>query len=138
MEAASVGGRNLPYAWNEKSLKDINGNYLANFNPKWKDSENISNQKSDGQHHFLFNYFNDLEDFDGFSVTAPVNSYSPNNMGLYCMSGNVAEMVSDVDVTKGGSWGDKSDYLQVQVKKQYNGEPSPFVGFRVFMEVLEK
>jgi formylglycine-generating enzyme required for sulfatase activity len=138
MEAASVGGRNLPYAWNEKSLKDINGNYLANFNPKWKNSENISNQESVEQHHFFFNYFTDLEDFDGFAVTAPVNSYSSNQMGVYCMSGNVAEMVSDVDVTKGGSWGDKSDYLQVQVKKQYNGEPSPFVGFRVFMEVLEK
>lgn len=33
---------------------------------------------------------------DASSRTAPVNSYWPNDYGLYCMSGNVSEWVADV------------------------------------------
>jgi formylglycine-generating enzyme required for sulfatase activity len=136
--AASSDGRNYPYALESKTLKDNQGNYLANFNPKITDSENISNSESVKLHHFFFNYFTDLEDFDGFAVTAPVNSYLQNDVGFYCMSGNVAEMVSDKNITKGGSWGDDIENLQVIAIQEYDGLASPFIGFRVFMEVLEE
>jgi len=33
---------------------------------------------------------------DNADITAPVNSYDPNDYGLYCMAGNVNEWVSDV------------------------------------------
>ncbi len=33
---------------------------------------------------------------DGFEITAPVKSFSPNDLGLYCMAGNVNEWVQDV------------------------------------------
>lgn len=33
---------------------------------------------------------------DGYSITAPVNSFEPNDYGLYCMAGNVSEWVKDV------------------------------------------
>jgi formylglycine-generating enzyme required for sulfatase activity len=33
---------------------------------------------------------------DNADITAPVFSYSPNDYGLYCMSGNVSEWVADV------------------------------------------
>lgn len=137
-EAASANDRNFPYAWKGKSLKNMRGDYLANFNPKWNDSENVSKTSSIGLNHFFFNYFSDLEDYDGEAVIAPVNSYTQNNMGFYCMSGNVAEMVSDKEVVKGGSWGDKSESLQIKASKPYDGLASPFVGFRVFMEVVEE
>jgi gliding motility-associated lipoprotein GldJ len=33
---------------------------------------------------------------DGFEITAPVSSFPPNDLGLYCMAGNVNEWVQDV------------------------------------------
>lgn len=33
---------------------------------------------------------------DGYEITAPVKSYTPNDYGLYCMAGNVNEWVKDV------------------------------------------
>jgi formylglycine-generating enzyme required for sulfatase activity len=77
--------------------------------------------------------FNPFE-ADKFS---PVKSYKPNSIGLYNMSGNVAEMVSDLALTKGGSWQDDSYYMQIRVSQPYNLESQYDVGFRVFMEILE-
>lgn len=138
MMAASSNGVDYPFAMESKNLRDKKGNYLANFNPKLSDSENISNEDSVKLHHFFFNYFTDLQDFDGYAVTAPVDSYTKNSLGTFCMSGNVSEMTSDKKLIKGGSWADNIDFLQIQSAKSYNGFASPFVGFRVFMEVLEK
>jgi formylglycine-generating enzyme required for sulfatase activity len=33
---------------------------------------------------------------DGFEITAPVTTFPPNDLGLYCMAGNVSEWVMDV------------------------------------------
>lgn len=33
---------------------------------------------------------------DGYDLTAPIKAYFPNDFGLYCMAGNVAEWVLDV------------------------------------------
>lgn len=71
-------------------------------------------------------------------ITAPVQSYSPNKLGLYNMAGNVAEMVQGGQVVKGGSWLDEPDQLRIDQNTSYNGEPSPQVGFRFFVEVIEK
>lgn len=70
-------------------------------------------------------------------ITAPVHSYAPNKAGLYNMSGNVAEMVSDKPVVKGGSWLNGPEYLRIDHKAEYNGEPMTHVGFRYFVEVIE-
>ncbi len=75
--------------------------------------------------------------YDGGFFAVQVTSYYPNKFGLYTMSGNIAEMIAEPGKAKGGSWQDFPYYGQTTPVKKYNG-PSPAVGFRVFMEVVEE
>ena len=68
-EYAARGGRDLaPYPWGGPYIRNEQGCVLANFKPMRGDY---------------------VEDANAY--TAPVESYSPNDYGLYQMSGNVAE-----------------------------------------------
>ena len=68
-EYAARGGRDLaPYPWGGPYIRNDQGCVLANFKPMRGD------------------YVEDATVY-----TAPVESYSPNDYGLYNMSGNVAE-----------------------------------------------
>lgn len=149
-ETAAKGGLTLsPYPWGGPYLRNVKGSYLANFSPKWSPNENINHTDTLTKEVFFNTTFNEMEDEDGEPVLAPINSYFPNDFGGFCFAGNAAEMISDADISKGGSWGSKADVLQVDPKQfgikedesileNYDGNPSPFVGFRVFMEVIEK
>ena len=119
-EYAARGGRNLaPYPWGGPYIRNEQGCVLANFKPMRGDY---------------------VEDANAY--TAPVESYSPNDYGLYNMAGNVAEWTNTafdetvydfafdlapdyvyhakVDdppalhrkVTRGGSWKDIGYYCQ--------------------------
>ena len=73
---------------------------------------------------------------DGGFYTVKVDAYEPNQLGFFNMIGNVAEMVSESNKSKGGNW-----YLNLNQSKipeilTFNG-PDPGVGFRVLMEVIE-
>ncbi|UTW62782.1 SUMF1/EgtB/PvdO family nonheme iron enzyme [bacterium SCSIO 12741] len=138
--AASAGGAQFPYPWGGPYCRNAKGCYLANFKPGPDTSaECVGAQTLDGI------YTDSLEvdsySADGGFFTVPVQSYAPNQFGLYCMSGNVAEMVyfgsdrSQVG-TKGGSWGDDSQFIQINGKDPYRGktEASLFVGFRVLVK----
>jgi hypothetical protein len=74
---------------------------------------------------------------DGGFFPVKADSYFPNRFGMYAISGNVAEMISEPGKTKGGSWNDIPYYGQAPVVKTET-LPSPTVGFRVFMEVIEE
>ena len=119
-EYAARGGLDLsPYPWGGPYIRNSNGCFLANFKP------------------MRGNYID-----DGGFHTVIVTSYSPNEFGLYCMSGNVAEWTSNAfdesaynfahdlnpdylydakdsdppalkrKVIRGGSWKDIGYYLQ--------------------------
>jgi len=123
--AASNLGKNQPYPWNGPYTKNNTGCYLANFQPV-KDS--------------LF--------LDGAFHTAAVNSYNPNELGLYCVSGNVAEMVYDLPNSRqqpgtcGGDWMSDASGIKIisedptkPLEDPYSGliTGHPNVGFRVVM-----
>jgi hypothetical protein len=74
---------------------------------------------------------------DGGTYTVPVTAYDPNGYGLYNMSGNVAEMVSEKGIARGGSWGSTGYDVRIASKIEFE-ELSCEVGFRYFMEVIEK
>ncbi len=75
------------------------------------------------------------------------DSYYPNDFGLYCMGGNVAEMVykknpveinndtqlEDVIILKGGSWMHASFHAMINIQDNYEGINSS-TGFRCVCE----
>lgn len=133
-ELAARGGlSNSPYPWGGPYIRNSKGNYLANFNPKMSEEENVNGYDTLSLHNFFQTHFTDLEDFDGEAVLAPVDSYFPNGHGLYNMAGNAAEMVLDSNFTKGGSWKSKSSNLQIESREEWNKTANPFTGFRVVM-----
>ncbi|HPH83122.1 MAG TPA: SUMF1/EgtB/PvdO family nonheme iron enzyme [Flavobacteriales bacterium] len=119
-EYAARGGLDLsPYPWGGPYIRNSVGCFLANFKP------------------LRGNYID-----DGGLTTLRADSYNPNEYGLYCMSGNVAEWTSNAydesaynfshdnspdytyeaknddpialkrKVIRGGSWKDVSYFLQ--------------------------
>jgi len=74
---------------------------------------------------------------DGLFFTGAVDAYFPNELGLYNTIGNVAEMVQEKGKAKGGSWYHSIKDCNRQVANRYD-QPQPYIGFRVFMEVIEK
>lgn len=121
--AARGGLDNSPYPWGGPYIRNTRGCFLANFKPM------RGNYVDDGGFH-----------------TVPAASYSPNDYGLYCMSGNVAEWTSNAydesaynfahdlnmdyvyeakdddppvlkrKVIRGGSWKDIGYYLQTSTR----------------------
>ncbi|PIZ05848.1 MAG: gliding motility-associated lipoprotein, partial [Flavobacteriales bacterium CG_4_10_14_0_8_um_filter_32_5] len=119
-EYAARGGLDLsPYPWGGPYIRNARGCFLGNFKP------------------MRGNYID-----DGGFHTVKINSYNPNDFGLYCMAGNVAEWTSNAfdesaynfahdlnpdylydakdeepevlkrKVIRGGSWKDIGYYLQ--------------------------
>ncbi len=119
-EYAARGGLNgSPYPWGGPYIRNSRGCFLGNFKP------------------MRGNYID-----DGGFHTVKINSYNPNDFGLYCMAGNVAEWTSNAfdesaynfahdlnpdylydakdddpevlkrKVIRGGSWKDVGYYLQ--------------------------
>lgn len=130
--AASGGKLNVQFPWGGSSTQNAKSCYLANYMP-------------DSLH------YGD----DGGMHTVAVDSYLPNDFGLYNMSGNVAEMVyggthfktkqdlirySKDAGTAGGGWMDTEQALRIEGKDPYLGETEghPNIGFRPVLSFLRK
>ena len=74
---------------------------------------------------------------DGGFFPVQADAYYPNAFGLYGIVGNVAEMVQEQGIAKGGSWQDEPSQCTILAQKKYT-TPSPAIGFRVLMEVVER
>ncbi|MFT3702146.1 MAG: SUMF1/EgtB/PvdO family nonheme iron enzyme [Agriterribacter sp.] len=68
-------------------------------------------------------------------IPAPVNTFWPSELGIFHQSGNVAEMVKEKGIAKGGSFNDPGFDIQITSTKKYN-QPSNEIGFRIAMEIL--
>jgi formylglycine-generating enzyme required for sulfatase activity len=131
--AAKGGQGNVDYPWKNKTKVPQNekGCYLANFcirdykeeiacpNKKFKDAYNSAGTVS---RDYIF--------------VAPVMSYNPNEYGLYCLAGNVAEMVwiskTGKPGTKGGSWNSDAEHIKIDAEDEFAGitQGSFNIGFR--------
>ena len=70
-------------------------------------------------------------------ITVQVKSYYPNSFGLYNMCGNVAEMISEKGIAKGGSYLESAYNVRIASEKIYT-QPQADIGFRVAMKIIEK
>jgi formylglycine-generating enzyme required for sulfatase activity len=121
--AASIEGKKGPYPWDGEFTRNSDGLYLANYKRKLLASDSIATA-----------IYRD--------ITAPVESYWPNDFGLYNMSGNVAEMVYDDIKTKsagtaGGGWMNNEEEIKILGPDPYTGVTNahPGIGFRVVMTI---
>ncbi len=137
-EWASRGGKaSAKYPWGGPYIANGAGCLLANFKPH------------------RGNY-----DADGFAYTAPANQFTPNEFGLYNMSGNVAEWCLDAyadnamvltwdmnpnndnageprKIIRGGSWKDVAHYLETGTRSyEYENARKSYIGFRCAMDHL--
>ena len=105
--AAYAGLKNVDYPWNGQYLRNSKGCYLAHFK-------------------LLSQPYGPCK----------TGLYSPNAYNLYDMAGNVAEMIGDADIVKGGSW-DSLPY-DLKITKDAPFSISPMVGFRPVITFLYK
>jgi formylglycine-generating enzyme required for sulfatase activity len=151
--AATGGIQDAVYPWNSKMIdktysnahqkvRNHRGCFLANFclrkySEKMDTTSECSKEK--GKYKSAYTSAGYMLGYEVFTV--PVYSYNPNDYGLYCMSGNVAEMVKvttdkgnkTIGIgTKGGSWNSSDQDVKIMGKDEYAGkaDPSPFIGFR--------
>lgn len=150
--AASNKLNKAKYATGHEQLRDSKGKYEMNYMCFSKDQCRydsilklfIPKQPLNKDEKLLASFTD-----DGGFHTVYTKSYQANNYGLYCMAGNVAEMVNNFDLknkgikgkgTKGGSWFSCDYYLKIDADEEYPDEegPSPLIGFRPVMTTLKK
>ncbi len=66
---------------------------------------------------------------DSSSITSPAKSFYPNSYKTYNMIGNVAEMVQEPGIAKGGSFKDSVSNCKIAMR-QYYLQPQNWLGFR--------
>jgi len=62
----------------------------------------------------------------------------PNSNSLQNILGNTAEMIDTVSKIKGGSWHTYYKNAAADKSEEWDGSPSPFIGFRQVMDLPEK
>ena len=155
-ELAAGGGRqNADYPWGGPYLRNSEGRALCNYQSIGDENiiyDSLTNkfvvEFTNTPYAYYKNYFvghkNSRYTYDTsssgqniFAATEPVASYFANNIGLYNIAGNVAEMVNEKGISRGGSW--KSPGGEVQIKSRaFYSKPTNDLGFRFFMEIIEK
>ena len=124
------------YPWRSPYLNNSRLKYLCNFNP-----QELRYQKKNEIGEIYYDYpVGDISvsrGLDGGIIPLPVNSYYSENSGLYNCAGNVAEMVLEKGMCKGGSWVSTEESLRIGWKEFYD-HPLPTTGFRFVMKIIQK
>lgn len=140
--AASSGKSDLMYPWEKNVLRSKNnsGCFYANFClKKYTGSLDSITISCNPQAHLNAYTTGGLMLGEG-TFPVLVYAYNPNTYGLYCVSGNVAEMVYVSENkkptrnvgTKGGSWDSSDEEIKINYPIQHIGRltGAPFIGFR--------
>jgi formylglycine-generating enzyme required for sulfatase activity len=129
------------YPWPGDSIQNRYGCHLANFCIKKQSEKLRPNMKCVPKN---ANAYSSAEFMLGDSMmTCKVTSYNPNDYGLYCMVGNVAEMVYDnktkIIKAKGGSWNSDFEQCKIVNSEGFNAatKANPMTGFRPIFRIAQ-
>ena len=134
-EVAAKGGLDAnQYPWGNTLFQ--NGHYMCNF--KQIGDEDIKYDTLTKKFVVEYTGKSGIRGFlnDNADITAPVDSYFPNTFGIYNICGNVAEMVKEKGLCRGGGWKDAGGDVKISSKRYYTKSATD-IGFRFFMEVGE-
>lgn len=94
--------------------------------------------KASKNNYVLFNYFkkDTIHTSNSIDVTAPVTSYFPDKNGVHNLLGNVAEMIQEKGIAKGGSFIHTKEEINSQKDFVYDS-PKCFIGFRCVAEFVK-
>lgn len=144
MVAASGGDTAAVYAWKGPYMRmgagPWQGDYMANFR-RIADSQIFRDENKNlviikpGKEDKIRKLY-PISDNTVLDITAPINNYWPNAYGLFCMTGNVREMVQEEGFSKGGSWIDPGGECMIDFRNTVQFEGFPCEGFRI-VAVLE-
>jgi formylglycine-generating enzyme required for sulfatase activity len=125
--AANKGDNSKVYTWGSGFLTNNRKQYLCNFRHTIFIFDSVAKK---------YNEFPDTTQFKSglVTTTASVNSYYPNSFGLFNMCGNVAEMIEEKGIAKGGGFDDSAYKVRIASEKVYT-KPQADIGFRVAMKV---
>lgn len=133
--AASGGDQHIEYPWGGPYTINSDGKFMANF---YSIKQGAVYRDSLGNLTIAQSRLFDGPQLFKISATAPVRSYYTNDFGLYCLAGNVEEMLKTEGIAKGGSWRDPGHYLRISVRNHYQpGTADNKRGFRVVMYMNE-
>ncbi len=132
---ARGGNTNYMYPWGGPYCRNSRGCYLANFCPL--EEQYYFKTGFDYSYKYPNNDYTISRGVDGAIIPVPIKSYFPNLLGLYNCSGNVAEMIAEEGISKGGSWNSNNVYISISSHETYS-KPNVNTGFRLWMEVIEK
>jgi len=135
-EKAASGGSSLSfYPWGDRLIQ--NGQYMCNFRNLGDEFIKFDTLSKKLYIDTLSNAGISFALEDAADITAPVGSYQPNKYGLYNVCGNVAEMVKEKGVSRGGSWRNTGGDVKIKSRGHYT-KSAIDLGFRYFMEIKEK
>lgn len=137
------------YPWIGLYNRDARGNYLANFRvipdylfarskdggPFYSVDERMLPKPLHAQKELLVAHA-----FDSSWYTCHVKGFFPNDHGLYNTVGNVSEMLDKKGCTAGGNWYSTGYYITLDAEDEFDckATSSPYTGFRVLMEIIER
>lgn len=131
-EKAALGGlpTNTLYPWGTHSLYIEKGKFKGFAQANVMGTRYASNRDT----YTLFNGHNYFDNYG--NILFPVSTYKHNQYGLFHIIGNVAEMVSDPQIAKGGSWQDELHEATIQHSEKLEKTTNSYVGIRIFAEVV--
>lgn len=109
--------------WESMALKGYDTKTQKKLNKKFSDLPKSNFKRNGGIN----------SDTISKDITAPTISYWPNTMGVYNLLGNVAEMVEEKEIAKGGGWNDFEEDISIEKDINYTN-PTSWLGFRCVCE----
>jgi formylglycine-generating enzyme required for sulfatase activity len=126
--AANKGDTTKVYTWGTGFIQNNRKQYLCNYKHTVFTLDSATKKYIESP---------EPNAIKGTTITAPIHSFYPNSFGIYNMCGNVAEMIEEKGIAKGGSFLEPAYNVRISSEKIYNKTQAD-IGFRIALKIIEK